>query len=190
MEPLPPFLAVRYRIATSHEIRSWSFGLVRSRRPADATAWQDQRGTLDDQGIFGPLQEYHCACGKYEGERYRGMICDRCGVKLASPSVRRERFGHIELGAELQHPLGKENNQIAAFPVIPAVFLASSAGDRLAQCYETLAEAASAEPAQQGMLDPVIEVLLPVVRIAHEWRLGEASRLARGLALELREGPV
>src|SRR5262249_39107896 len=88
MTSLPPFLAARYRFATTHEIRSWSFGVVRSRRTPDTTDWREQRGTLDDRQIFGPLREFECACGKYRGQEYRGMICDRCGVKITSPAVR------------------------------------------------------------------------------------------------------
>ena len=54
--------------------------MVRTRRTANAVDWHEQRGTLDDQGIFGPLREFACACAKYQGERHRGMICDRCCV--------------------------------------------------------------------------------------------------------------
>jgi hypothetical protein len=190
MITLPPFLAVRYRVVTTSEIRSWSFGQVHSLRTREANHWQEQRGTLDDQAIFGPLQEFACVCGKYQGPQYRGMICDRCGVKITSPSVRRERFGHVELGTGLRHPLGAETDRIAAFPVLPAVYINSSAGGRLAERYEALVGGAAVGKAEQAALDAVAEVLLPAVEFAHEWRLTEAPRLAQGLALELREGPA
>jgi hypothetical protein len=190
MISLPPFLAVHYRFATTPEIRSWSFGVLHSRRARNATHWQEHRGTLDDQGIFGPLREFECACGKYRGQQYRGMICDRCGVKITSPSVRRERFGHVEFGVELRHPLGAVTDYLAAFPVLPAVYVASSAGGRLAERYEALAEGATAGAADQAALDQVAEVLLPAVEFAHAWRLVEAPLLARGLALVLREDPA
>jgi hypothetical protein len=186
---LPPFLGVHYRHATTPEIRSWSFGVVHSRRSRDTTHWREQRGTLDDQAIFGPLREFECACGKYRGEQYRGMICHLCGVKLAPPAVRRERFGHVELGTELRHPVGPQTSHVAAFPVLPAVYLGSSAGERLAERYEALAEGAAVGRAAQVTLDQVAEVLLPAVEFAHAWRLSEATLLARGLALVLREDP-
>jgi DNA-directed RNA polymerase subunit beta' len=63
-------------------VRSWSFGALQSPREPGAQGWQQRRGTLDDQRILGPLRDFECACGKYQGPRYRGMICDRCGVKL------------------------------------------------------------------------------------------------------------
>jgi hypothetical protein len=189
MVSLPPFLAVHYRFATTHEIRSWSFGVLHSRRTTDATHWQEQRGTLDDQRIFGPLREFECACGKYRGQEYRGMICDRCGVKITSPSVRRKRFGHVELGLELRHPLGAMTDHVAAFPVLPTVYVASSAGGRLAERYEALAEGTAAGAAEQAAQDQVAEVLLPAVEFAHAWRLVEAPLLAQGLALVLRKDP-
>jgi hypothetical protein len=187
MISLPSFLAVHYRVATTREIRSWSFGQLHSRRNPDAAHWQEQRGTLDDQAIFGPVQEFVCACGKYRGAQHRGMICDRCGVKITSPSVRRERFGHVELGTDLRHPLGAETDQVAAFPVLPAVYIGSAAGDRLAERYEALVTRAGAAAAEQAALERVAEALLPAVQFAHEWRLVEASLLARGLALIPRE---
>jgi len=190
MTSLPLFLAVRYRFATTHEVRSWSFGVVHSRRAPDATDWREQRGTLDDQRIFGPLREFECACGKYRGQEYRAMICDRCGVKVTLPAVRRERFGHIELGIELRHPLGAEPDHLAAFPVMPAVYIASAAGERLAERYEALAEGAAAGAVDQAALGEVAEVLLPAVEFTHAWRLVEAPLLARGLALVLREDPT
>jgi hypothetical protein len=91
---------------------------------------------------------------------------------------------------ELRHPLGTETERIAAFPVLPAVYVASSAGERLAERYEALAQGAAAGSADQAALDQVAEVLLPAVEFAHAWRLIEAPLLARGLALVLREDPA
>jgi hypothetical protein len=184
---LSSILACLYRPATTREIRSWSFGQVKARRKPGATDWQEQVGTLDDQRIFGPLQELACACGKYEGKRYSGMICDHCGVKVTSLSVRRERFGHFELDGPAQHPLGDVSQLINAFPVVPAVFFCSPSGARLAECYEVIAEQRATGAFDPQALDKLVEILLPVVQIAHDWRLNESVLLARGLALELRE---
>src|SRR5262245_20800945 len=119
---LPDALVSAYRPATSREIRSWSFGVVKASRSCNAADWPDQRGTLDDQAVFGPTTSDKCACGKYDGPGHRRMICDRCGVKVTSTGVRRERFGHIELGPEFRHPFGEDGDTLAAFPVLPATF--------------------------------------------------------------------
>src|SRR5262245_10581692 len=94
---LPLSLAAMYRPATDREVHSWSFGAVKAPRNPGAGSYQGRRRTLDDQAIFGPVREFHCACGKYQGDRYRGMICDLCGVKMTIPEERRRRFGHIDL---------------------------------------------------------------------------------------------
>jgi hypothetical protein len=185
--PLPSTLASGYRPATTREIRSWSFGQVTARRRTAAVTWRDQLGTLDDQRIFGPLQEFACACGKYKGSTYKGMICDICGVKVTTPAVRRERFGHIEFACAAQHPLADTTHQIDAFPVLPAAFLCSISGRKLADTYESLVESAAHGALTPPDLAALVEILLPVVQIAHEWSLTESALLARGLALESRE---
>jgi len=187
---LPSTLASRYRPATTREIRSWSFGQVTARRQANAATWQEQLGTLDDQRIFGPLQVFACACDKYRGNQYKGMICDICGVKVTTPAVRCERFGHIEFANAVHHPLGDSTHQVQAFPVLPAAFLSSISGAKLAHSYETLADAAAREATEQIELVALVEILLPVVQVAHEWNLTESTLLARGLALEFRESPI
>src|SRR4051794_17820030 len=82
MLPLPSVLAARYWPATEREVHSRSFGLVMAPRNPAATTWEQRRGTLEDQAIFGPVEDFECACGKYRGPKYRDMICDRCGVKV------------------------------------------------------------------------------------------------------------
>jgi len=102
---IPTPLDIDYRIATSHDIRSWSFGAVTAPRHASATFHDNVRGTLHDQGIFGPIHDFKCACGKYAGDRYKGMICDRCGVKIAPKTIRGSRFAHIDFTDSTAHPL-------------------------------------------------------------------------------------
>ena len=204
MTPLPHHLAARYRFATSHEIRSWSFGSVRERRFATSGwreyKWRDQRGTLDDQAIFGPVRDCECECGKYRGAEFRGMICDVCGVKLTSPTVRRRRFGHIDLVSEIQHPLAKEPHLLSVFPVLPADFVSSPAGNSVAALYEELVALAAmnrAEPPvavlgrlverSEAVLARLIDQVLPMVQLAGDWWLPDATLLARGLALKPQE---
>jgi len=193
MSLFPSNLAARYRFATNHEVHSWSFGLLRARRVATSGwrehKWRDQRGTLDDQGIFGPLHDCECACGKYRGARFRGMICDICGVKLSSPEVRRVRFGHIDLASEIQHPLADDAHLLSAVPVLPADFVSSPAGASLADLYEELVHLVALNRSERaiGVLNRLVHMLLPAVQLADEWRLAEATVLARGLALEPRQ---
>jgi hypothetical protein len=189
---LPPPLAACYRLATDREVRSWSFGVVEALRDPAAQGWQHQRGTLDDQRIFGPLCDFECACGKYRGMKYKGMICDRCGVKVTSREARRQRFGHIELPQPVRHPQGEDGDRLSAIPVLPAGFLESSAGAALVAVYEDLVRAAAdvAPDGPAGALQRLVELLLPVVVLAHQWGLSEAATFARGLALADRAAPT
>jgi hypothetical protein len=189
MIQLPTAIVASYRPATNHEIRSWSFGqLTAPRRPA-ADNWRQQKGTLDDQAIFGPLRGFECACGKYQGQRHQGMICDRCGVKLTTQDQRRERFGHIDLASPIAHPFGG-HEALSVIPVLPAAFTHSHAGDKLGVLYDRLVElnATDSQPHEAAGVEQLFGLLGPLVVIAHEWNLQEAPTLARGLALE-RRGP-
>jgi hypothetical protein len=196
MTLLPSNLAARYRFATCHEIRSWSFGALRARRAATsdwrAHKWRDQCGTLDDQAIFGPVRDCECACGKYIGARFRNMICDVCGVKLASPAVRRVRFGHIDLPFDIQHPLASDPHLLSAVPVLPAGFLSSPAGTSLAELYEQLVDLAALDRVEtsSAILIRLAGMLLPAVQLTDDWRLAKAAVLARGLALVPREPEI
>src|SRR5438105_9574631 len=120
---LPLTFSEDYRPATPHEIRSWSFGQLRFPRQSGAISWKAQRGTLADQGIFGPLKYQECACGRYKGKSYRDMICDICGTKVTVPAVRRERFAHLELPVSVPHPFVVHGEPISAVSVLPAAFV-------------------------------------------------------------------
>ncbi len=184
--PLP--LAEQYRLATDQEVRSWSFGLLKSIRFLPATKWEQQRGTLDDQSIFGPRKNLECACGKYQGPNYRNRICDRCGVKVTSPDARRQRFAHIEMPVSMEHPLGATAERLSTIPVLPAAFFESSGGEALAKLYDDLILAVisgSVEELRIGW-NRLIELLVPVLTVAYKWDLQETRTIARGLALELR----
>jgi hypothetical protein len=184
---LPSSLAAVYRPATDREVCSWSFGAVKAPRDPGATTWQARRGTLDDQAIFGPLRDFRCACGKYEGNRHRSMICDLCGVKVTTREARRQRFGHMNLPVAVPHPLGEGGERLSAVPVLPAAFWQAPAGGQLAQRYDELARATTEQLLTAGVAS-LIELMLPVVTLAHDWNLAEGQTLARGLALERREG--
>src|SRR6266704_1280273 len=95
--------AVRISLASPHDIRSWSFGEVKKPETINYRTYRPEKDGLFCEKIFGPEKDWECACGKYRGMKYKGMICDRCGVKVTHSRVRRKRMGHIELAAPVVH---------------------------------------------------------------------------------------
>ena len=95
--------AVKIGLASSHDIRSWSFGEVKKPETINYRTYRPEKDGLFCERIFGPEKDWECACGKYRGMKYKGMICDRCGVKVTHSRVRRKRMGHIELAAPVVH---------------------------------------------------------------------------------------
>lgn len=97
------YASVRIGLASPHDIRSWSFGEVKKPETINYRTYRPERDGLFCERIFGPEKDWECACGKYRGMKYKGMICDRCGVKVTHSRVRRKRMGHIELAAPVVH---------------------------------------------------------------------------------------
>lgn len=99
------FDALRLRIASPETIRSWSSGEVTKPETINYRTQKPERDGLFCERIFGPVKDYECNCGKYKKIRYKGIVCDRCGVEVTTSAVRRERMGHIELVVPVAHPL-------------------------------------------------------------------------------------
>ena len=97
------YSAVKISLARPHDIRSWSFGEVKKPETINYRTYRPERDGLFCERIFGPEKDWECACGKYRGMKYKGMICDRCGVKVTHSRVRRKRMGHIDLAAPVVH---------------------------------------------------------------------------------------
>jgi len=95
--------AIRISLASPEQIRSWSHGEVTKAETINYRTLKPERDGLFCERIFGPTKNYECHCGKYKKLRYKGVICDKCGVEVAHSSVRRERMGHIELAAPVTH---------------------------------------------------------------------------------------
>jgi DNA-directed RNA polymerase subunit beta' len=95
--------SVRISLASPHDIRSWSFGEVKKPETINYRTYRPEKDGLFCERIFGPEKDWECSCGKYRGMKYKGMICDRCGVKVTHSRVRRKRMGHIELAAPVVH---------------------------------------------------------------------------------------
>ncbi|HFV7267694.1 TPA: DNA-directed RNA polymerase subunit beta' [Staphylococcus aureus] len=90
-------------LASPEKIRSWSFGEVKKPETINYRTLKPEKNGLFCERIFGPTKDWECSCGKYKRVRYKGMVCDRCGVEVTKSKVRRERMGHIELAAPVSH---------------------------------------------------------------------------------------
>jgi DNA-directed RNA polymerase subunit beta' len=97
------YASVKISLARPHDIRSWSFGEVKKPETINYRTYRPEKDGLFCERIFGPEKDWECSCGKYRGMKYKGMICDRCGVKITHSRVRRKRMGHIELAAPVVH---------------------------------------------------------------------------------------
>ncbi|KPK23560.1 MAG: DNA-directed RNA polymerase subunit beta', partial [Dehalococcoidia bacterium SG8_51_3] len=97
------FDAVRISLASPEQIRSWSYGEVTKPETINYRTLKPERDGLFCERIFGPTKDFECYCGKYKKIRYKGVICDKCGVEVARAKVRRERMGHIELACPVSH---------------------------------------------------------------------------------------
>ena len=97
------FNAIKISIASPDKIRSWSFGEVLKPETINYRTFKPERDGLFCARIFGPIKDYECLCGKYKRIKYKGIVCEKCGVEVTSSKVRRERMGHIELAAPIVH---------------------------------------------------------------------------------------
>ena len=97
------FDAIRVSLASPEQIRSWSYGEVTKPETINYRTLKPERDGLFCEKIFGPTKDYECFCGKYKKIRYKGIICDKCGVEVARAKVRRERMGHIQLACPVSH---------------------------------------------------------------------------------------
>jgi DNA-directed RNA polymerase subunit beta' len=97
------FDAVRISLASAEMIREWSFGEVKKPETINYRTFKPERDGLFCAKIFGPIKDYECLCGKYKRMKYRGVICEKCGVEVTQSKVRRERLGHIELATPVAH---------------------------------------------------------------------------------------
>lgn len=99
----PGFDAIRISIANPEQIRAWSFGEVKKPETINYRTFKPERDGLFCARIFGPVKDYECLCGKYKRMKYRGVVCEKCGVEVTLSKVRRDRMGHIELASPVAH---------------------------------------------------------------------------------------
>ena len=94
---------MRMKVASPEKIRSWSHGEVKKPETINYRTLKPEKDGLFCEKIFGPTKDYECSCGKYKRMRYKGVVCEKCGVEVTKSKVRRERMGHIELAAPVSH---------------------------------------------------------------------------------------
>ena len=97
------FDQIRIALASPERIRSWSFGEIKKPETINYRTFKPERDGLFCARIFGPIKDYECLCGKYKRMKYRGIVCEKCGVEVTLSKVRRERMGHIELASPAAH---------------------------------------------------------------------------------------
>jgi len=101
--PAPTFDQIKISIASPEDILSWSYGEIKKPETINYRTFKPERDGLFCARIFGPIKDYECLCGKYKRMKYKGLICEKCGVEVTLAKVRRERMGHIELAAPVAH---------------------------------------------------------------------------------------
>ena len=99
----PAFDRIKITIASPDDINSWSFGEIKKPETINYRTFKPERDGLFCARIFGPIKDYECLCGKYKRMKYKGLICEKCGVEVTLAKVRRERMGHIDLAAPVAH---------------------------------------------------------------------------------------
>ena len=103
MEELEVFNKLKIGLASDDKVREWSHGEVKKPETINYRTLKPEKDGLFCEKIFGPTKDWECHCGKYKRVRYKGIVCDRCGVEVTTSKVRRERMGHIELAAPVAH---------------------------------------------------------------------------------------
>ena len=116
------FTSLMVKFASPEEIRAWSRGEVTKPETINYRTLKPEKDGLFDERIFGPTKDWECYCGKYKRIRYKGVICDKCGVEVTQSRVRRERMGHITLASPVAHVWffkGAPSQNLASFGSCP-----------------------------------------------------------------------
>jgi DNA-directed RNA polymerase beta' subunit len=171
----------RIEVMTDSEVRANSFGRVHNPVFPGPETWQEQKGSLFDQRIFGAEVDYRCACGKYAGREFDTWICDMCGVKIGEAAVlRKRRFGHIDLGRQIPHPWF-EDSVIGMIPVLPIAYRGDRSGMELDILYSRVVRGAELpEPAQASSTGTATDPLWWAVRQLFENEATAEPVLHRG----------
>jgi hypothetical protein len=179
---LPDEILAHYRVATDNEVRAESFGLLRAAIIHVGDNWRNQRGTFDDQAIFGPRRDFECACGQYIGRDDSGIICDQCGVKVTASEVRRRRCAHINLSSPIVHSFSEQSAPLTVIPVLPAAFVEDPGGADLLEAYGAILRGQNPQDLSDAF-GALLTRLAPLLILAHRSDLPERRLIAHGMAL-------
>ncbi|MBT4679902.1 MAG: DNA-directed RNA polymerase subunit beta', partial [Flavobacterium sp.] len=97
------FNSIKITLASPEKIKSWSYGEIKKPETINYRSFRPEKDGLFCSRIFGPVKDYECLCGKYKRMKFRGIICEKCGVEVTKSNVRRERMGHIDLACPVAH---------------------------------------------------------------------------------------
>ena len=101
--PETSFSSIKITLASPDKIKSWSYGEIKKPETINYRTFRPEKDGLFCARIFGPVKDYECLCGKYKRMKFRGIICEKCGVEITKSNVRRERMGHIDLACPVAH---------------------------------------------------------------------------------------
>ena len=101
--PQDNFNSIKITLASPDKIKSWSYGEIKKPETINYRTFRPEKDGLFCSRIFGPVKDYECLCGKYKRMKFRGIICEKCGVEVTKSNVRRERMGHIDLACPVAH---------------------------------------------------------------------------------------
>ena len=97
------FNSIKITLASPEKIKSWTYGEIKKPETINYRTFRPEKDGLFCARIFGPIKDYECLCGKYKRMKFRGIICEKCGVEVTKSNVRRERMGHINLATPVAH---------------------------------------------------------------------------------------
>ena len=103
LAPENNFDSIKITLASPEKIKSWSYGEIKKPETINYRTFRPEKDGLFCSRIFGPVKDYECLCGKYKRMKFRGIICEKCGVEVTKSNVRRERMGHIDLACPVAH---------------------------------------------------------------------------------------
>lgn len=177
--------------ATTDDIRNWSNASIKRRMPTGPSKddWTETIGTLWDQRIFGCRRAFGCACGRFFGGEYLGVVCDRCGVRVGTDKARWLRFAHVNLPQPIAHPFSADAPPLEALPVLPAAYWDRYGREMIAKAYEEIVRLVHLEECSSeditGTFGIVIANIEGLLDHLMEYETEKVETLAKGLVLKL-----
>ena len=170
-----------FRPAFSADIFGWSWGDMVSPRTA-SVRWQDKKGTLEDDSIFGPRQDYQCFCGRFVGQEFEEEFCPFCGSDIEKSERRRSKFATITLGEAIPHPFEAIPSDLWIIPVLPAALREQQ--EHLNRLYDEIIVSRGAAQKVAPLFHAITAEILP--RFSNSGDREEKVTLGRGMAITPR----